>query len=161
MAGIVAEYAATIGDLDPLQVGLRQTAAPELLRTSPEAEPRATTAPRAPSPRPAAPASRTPPPRPAVEASPSPRAAEVTELKAWMVAWIAEELGVDPRALSKQMGFSSSSQTPFSALGVDSVTAIQFVAALEDKLACPIPASALWDHDNVEALALHLLELAD
>ncbi|MCB9545306.1 MAG: acyl carrier protein [Myxococcales bacterium] len=71
-----------------------------------------------------------------------------------MITWIARELGVAPQAFAQQLGPARS--TPFTALGLDSVLAIQFVGALEEKLGRAIPASTLWDHDNVPALARFL-----
>ncbi|MCA9557453.1 MAG: acyl carrier protein, partial [Myxococcales bacterium] len=62
-----------------------------------------------------------------------------------------------PTALLDRVGPQASGRTPFTALGIDSVTTVQFVAALEDKLGCAIPTTALLEHDDVDALARHLV----
>lgn len=106
---------------------------------------------RAPVARKAAPVSA---PAPTPKAAPAAANDAVAELKTWMIHWIANETGMDAADLTRR--FTASSRTPFSSLGIDSVTGIQFVAALEEKLGRSIPTSTLWDHDTVDALARHL-----
>lgn len=83
---------------------------------------------------------------------------EVAQLKRWMISWIARELGVSPQTLQSRIGFKGSASTPFSALGIDSVTTVQFVGALEEKLGSAIPVTTLREHGDVDSLARHLIQ---
>lgn len=96
-------------------------------------------------------------PAPAPRTRATPQEDPVGALRTWMVGWIAREVGTTPTALLGRVGPQASGRTPFTALGIDSVTTVQFVAALEEKLGCAIPTTALLEHDDVDALARHLV----
>ncbi len=69
-------------------------------------------------------------------------------LEPFMIGWVAERLSrpadeVDPDAV-------------FSTFGLDSVAAVQFVAALEEHIGRPIDITVAWDHPTIRQLAAHL-----
>lgn len=90
----------------------------------------------------------------AAPAAPNPR---VAGLQAWMVAWLARELRTSPAALAAQVRGPQGAQ-PFSALGVDSLIAVQFVDALEDELDRALPADILQVHGDIDRLTGFLLD---
>src|SRR5688572_16344577 len=64
--------------------------------------------------------------------------------EAAVAAAVAELLHVDPQSID--------SRTPLSAYGVDSLGAMQLVAALEDRFRCTLPESLLTDYPDVHQL---------
>ena len=64
--------------------------------------------------------------------------------EAAVAAAVAEFLHVDPQSID--------SRTPLSAYGVDSLGAMQLVAALEDRFRCTLPESLLTDYPDVRQL---------
>ncbi|WP_419145180.1 amino acid adenylation domain-containing protein [Myxococcus stipitatus] len=106
----------------------------------------------------ASPGEAAPVPRVPVSATPAPAEPPATEprphpegtraLVAWLTQALAEALGmsvadVDPR-------------TPFSQYGVDSVVGVRLAGDLEARLGRPMPATLVWEHPTIEALARHL-----
>jgi len=47
-------------------------------------------------------------------------------------------------------------ETPFDKYGLDSAKAVLMVGKLEDFLDVELPATLLWDYNNIKALAQHL-----
>src|SRR5688572_20787549 len=64
--------------------------------------------------------------------------------EAAVAAAVAEFLHIDPHTID--------SGTPLSAYGVDSLGAMQLVAALEDRFRCTLPESLLTDYPDVRQL---------
>jgi acyl carrier protein len=69
-------------------------------------------------------------------------------LQDWLVAKLAEELGIDSSDIDVQQ--------PFAQYGVDSVLAVTLVADLEDAMGRELNPTLLFDYPCVEAIAQHL-----
>lgn len=65
---------------------------------------------------------------------------------------------LDALGLRAKIGFDQRDQPSFATLGIDALTAIQFIGALEAKLGRVIPSSTLWDHKTLNTLAEHLVD---
>jgi acyl carrier protein len=73
-----------------------------------------------------------------------------TEIQAWIVAYLAELLGVDSDELDVKI--------PFDRYGLDSVAAIGMTGELENWLGCPIDPTLIYDYPTIESFAQHLTE---
>jgi acyl carrier protein len=71
-----------------------------------------------------------------------------TEIREWLIAKIAERVGVD-RALIDP-------SKPFAALGVDSTEAVVISGELQEWLGRRVPPTIAWDHPTIDAAAHHL-----
>lgn len=67
------------------------------------------------------------------------------EIAGWLVRQLGRELKLDPGRIDPDAHFT--------ALGLDSVTAVTIAGDLEDWLGRRLPDSLLWDHPSVRALA--------
>jgi acyl carrier protein len=72
----------------------------------------------------------------------------VQMIRDWLVAKLAEYLKIQPQEIDSGEKFQS--------YGLDSVTAVALAGELEDWLGRELPASVVYDHPTVEALARHL-----
>jgi acyl carrier protein len=74
----------------------------------------------------------------------------VTEIQAWIVAYLAELLGVDSDELDVKI--------PFDRYGLDSLAAIGMTGELENWLGYPIDPTLIYDYPTIESFAQHLTE---
>ena len=70
------------------------------------------------------------------------------ELERWMQQWIGRRLQQESSAISSAKAFAD--------LGLDSLTAVELTADLEDQFGIGVPPTATWDYPNIRALAAHL-----
>ena len=70
------------------------------------------------------------------------------ELQDWMISWISGETGVKPYHIDPQK--------PLWRYGVDSISAVQFVADVEDCYGLDLPESTLWDYRTVADVSVFL-----
>ncbi len=89
-------------------------------------------------------------------AAAAPTRPEAARLQAWMIAWLARELETAPAALKARVR-DDRGAVPFSALGVDSLIAVQLIDALEDALDRALPADVLHTHGDIDRLTAFLL----
>ena len=142
----VAAFADRIGDVDQHRPGVLEEMDPFLRR-----DPMSTA--RVEGPRPAASvsadaASVTPAPTVAVSSSPArPSRMDARELEAWMQRWIAQRL---------QSKDAVHPGKAFADLGLDSLTAVEFTASIEDHIGVSLPPTATWDFPSIRALAEHV-----
>lgn len=71
-----------------------------------------------------------------------------TEIQAWMVAYLADLLEVDPDEIDVTI--------PFDRYGLDSSAAVGMTGDLEDWLETDIDPTLLYDYPTIEALVQHL-----
>lgn len=86
------------------------------------------------------------------EVPPSPPPRSERELTGWLTSWLAARLGASAEVLTPEL--------PFLNLGLDSTQATTLSAELSVMLRRPLPATVLYDHPNVAALAHHLADAA-
>jgi len=67
------------------------------------------------------------------------------EIRAWIVAELAQALKVDRSSID--------ACAPLYSLGVDSLTAITLTGALAEWLQFEVPATLMWDHGSIDAIA--------
>ena len=70
------------------------------------------------------------------------------QIRAWLVATIAERLGTAPDSVD--------TQSPFAGFGLSSREAMSLSGRLEEWLGRPVAPTACWDHPTVDQLATHL-----
>lgn len=70
------------------------------------------------------------------------------EIEAWLVAFLADLLGVPPAEVAPQAGFAR--------LGLDSSAAVGITDALGRWLGRELSPTALYDHPTIASLAEHL-----
>ncbi len=80
------------------------------------------------------------------------KTAEVRALSAWIKRWMASEFQIEIAAIDEAARFSS--------FGMDSVAAMLLTGALEDWTGVDLPASLVWEHRSIRALASHVAGLA-
>ena len=76
---------------------------------------------------------------------------EILALSAWIKRWMASEFQIDPAEIEDTARFSS--------FGMDSVAAMLLTGALEDWIDTDLPASLVWEHRSITALATHVAGL--
>ncbi|MEP4038009.1 AMP-binding protein [Pseudophaeobacter sp.] len=81
-----------------------------------------------------------------------PETAKVAALSAWVKRWMASEFQIDEKQISDAARFSS--------FGMDSVAAMLLTGALEDWIDTDLPASLVWEHRSINALATHVAGLS-
>ncbi|MBI2893618.1 MAG: SDR family NAD(P)-dependent oxidoreductase [Deltaproteobacteria bacterium] len=69
-------------------------------------------------------------------------------VRAWLIERVAERLEVEPGRIDPR--------TPFASLGLASRDAVSLSGELEDWLGLTLPATLLWEHPSIDALAAHL-----
>jgi acyl carrier protein len=74
----------------------------------------------------------------------------VIEIQQWIVAYLAELLGVDSDAVDVKI--------PFDRYGLDSSAAIGMTGELEDWLGYSIDPTLIYDYPTIESFAQHLTE---
>jgi len=74
----------------------------------------------------------------------------VIEIQHWIVAYLAELLGVDSDAVDVKI--------PFDRYGLDSSAAIGMTGELEDWLGYSIDPTLIYDYPTIESFAQHLTE---
>jgi acyl carrier protein len=79
-----------------------------------------------------------------------PRLASAESLKSWLIAWLANEQGVEREAIDPSQAFLS--------YGLDSVQAMSMVGDLEAALSRRLPPTLAWDYPNIDALAAYLAD---
>jgi acyl-CoA synthetase (AMP-forming)/AMP-acid ligase II/acyl carrier protein len=77
-----------------------------------------------------------------------PQAALSRSIQTWLVEHIAERLKFPAREIDVDM--------PFASLGMDSMTAVLLAGDLETYLGRALPATLMYDHPSIAALAAHL-----
>lgn len=70
------------------------------------------------------------------------------EISQWLVARLAERLGIDAKRIDPS--------EPFASYGLDSSSAVRLSGELSTWLACHVEATVVYDYPNVSALARHL-----
>jgi acyl carrier protein len=70
----------------------------------------------------------------------------------WLVAYIGTELGIDPRAISREAEFAE--------VGLGSRHSVLLAGDLEDWLGITVPPTAAWDYPTIAALSEFLAERA-
>jgi len=73
---------------------------------------------------------------------------EAASIEAWLVAKVAETLGINPAEIDVR--------EPFASLGVDSAQAVGLAGDLEEWLGRKLPATLVYDYPTIESLAHHL-----
>ena len=68
----------------------------------------------------------------------------------WLAAQLAERLGIAAQDVDRQR--------PFVDFGLTSADAVVFSGELAEWLGRPLPPTLLWEHTNIESLALHLAD---
>lgn len=82
---------------------------------------------------------------------PAPKASHTAdEIQDWLVAHLAEELGVDSQEIDVR--------EPLASYGLSSVAAVSLSGDLEALLGCQLSATLLWEYSTIESLAGHLAE---
>ncbi|MCC6810691.1 MAG: SDR family NAD(P)-dependent oxidoreductase [Deltaproteobacteria bacterium] len=71
-------------------------------------------------------------------------------LSQWIAGAIAEQLALAPSVVAKDAAFST--------LGLDSLEATRLIAKIGEKLGRSLPATLVWEHPTIEALARALIE---
>ncbi|WP_257450671.1 non-ribosomal peptide synthase/polyketide synthase, partial [Archangium lipolyticum] len=102
--------------------------------------------PAAPKPAPAP----TPAPAPQPPAQPAATSATERQMQALLVELMAETVS--------QPAANIDVHQPFVQYGLDSVASVRLVGELESRLGRKLPATLVWEHPNIEALARHLAE---
>ena len=74
----------------------------------------------------------------------------MTLFKAWLIDWLAQELGIDREKIDPRQSFLS--------YGMDSVQAMTMVGDLEAKLEVRLPPTLAWDYPDIDALSAHLAD---
>ena len=72
----------------------------------------------------------------------------VNLIKAWLIDWLAQELGFDREKIDPRQSFLS--------YGMDSVQAMTMVGDLEANLEVRLPPTLAWDYPDIDALSAHL-----
>lgn len=72
------------------------------------------------------------------------------EIQAWIVAYLAELLEIDPDEVNPTI--------PFDRYGLDSAVAVGLTGDMEDWLGRKLDPTLLYDYPTVEALSQHLAE---
>src|SRR5262249_32987177 len=81
---------------------------------------------------------RPPAREPAMSLQSAPRLASTESLKAWLIAWLASEQGVEREAIDPSQAFLS--------YGLDSVQAMSMIGDLEAALSRRLPPTLAWDY---------------
>jgi acyl carrier protein len=76
--------------------------------------------------------------------------ATIDVLRAWLIDWLACDLGVDPRGVDPGQAFLS--------YGMNSVQAMTMVGDLESHLGLRLPPTLAWDYPDIDRLAMHLAD---
>ncbi|MEM9163311.1 MAG: acyl carrier protein [Cyanobacteria bacterium P01_F01_bin.4] len=74
------------------------------------------------------------------------------QIQTWLIAKLAEQLGVVPSAVDIQEDFMNH--------GLNSIEAINFSGELEQFLSRRLSPTLLWDYSNIESLAEYLATVA-
>lgn len=82
------------------------------------------------------------------ELSGSERHRSSEEIRDWIVAELARALKIDPRSVDVA--------APLYSLGADSLAAITLTGSLAEWLQKDIPATLMWDHESIDAIAFAL-----
>ncbi len=78
----------------------------------------------------------------------SPNELSVQEITDWMISQVAERFGIDAETIDPKL--------PFVRLGLDSIAALELLAALEDWLGASLPLTLMWDYPTIDAIARHV-----
>jgi acyl carrier protein len=74
-----------------------------------------------------------------------------SDILAWLVAWVAHEIGLPPEEIDVTAEFVN--------LGLDSRQGVKLSADLEHKLNCTLSPSIAWEFTTLQDLADHLRAL--
>ncbi|CEK11022.1 type I polyketide synthase [Legionella hackeliae] len=74
---------------------------------------------------------------------------QIDELQRWMKQWLSSELKIDEQQIIPTINFAH--------YGIDSLKAVRFCVALEEKLKTKINPSLLWTYSTIEQLAGYLM----
>jgi acyl carrier protein len=77
-------------------------------------------------------------------------ATSVGLIKAWLIDWLAQELGFDREKIDPRESFLS--------YGMDSVQAMTMVGDLEANLEVRLPPTLAWDYPDIDTLSAHLAD---
>lgn len=75
----------------------------------------------------------------------------VQDITDWMIAQVAERFGLESGVIDPMQ--------PFVRLGLDSISALELLAALEDWLGASLPLTLMWDHPTLDAMARHVVNI--
>lgn len=140
---IVARYGESIGDVEQQADGELQHIDSMLKRDDVEQRTQATP-----------PVASTPLPPPAVtRGAVKPTTSAALDLERLIQGWIAERLGVDPSRISTGKAFYD--------FGVDSVTAVEMIGGLGQRLGRSLSPTLVWDFPTIRELAAHLAAAAE
>ncbi|CAK18141.1 acyl carrier protein [Pseudomonas entomophila] len=76
-----------------------------------------------------------------------------TTIKHWLVAYIADLVGIDQAEVAQDV--------PFSTFGLDSAAVIGMTGDLSDWLSTEIDPTVVYEHPTIEALATHAWEASE
>jgi acyl carrier protein len=76
--------------------------------------------------------------------------ASAEEIQDWLVAQIAEQLGLDPDDIDIR--------SPISEFGLESIQAMMIVSRAEKSLGLKIPPTLVWNYPTIELLSQRLAE---
>src|SRR4029079_4823230 len=71
-------------------------------------------------------------------------------IERWLQRWIATRTHQDPASVEKRR--------PFAEYGIDSVTAVELAEEFSNFVGTEVPATAAWDHPNIEDLTGAIVE---
>jgi acyl carrier protein len=78
----------------------------------------------------------------------SPSDLSVQDITNWMIIQVADRFGLKASAIDPMQ--------PFVRLGLDSIAALELLAALEDWLGAALPLTLMWDYPTIDAIARHV-----
>ena len=71
-------------------------------------------------------------------------------IEGWLEEWLVDRVGLDPADIHRDK--------PFAEFGVDSLTAVELSAELEDEFGVPLPPIVAWNYPTPAALSRYLAE---
>jgi acyl carrier protein len=80
--------------------------------------------------------------------STSPKAPSAQAIADWLIAEVVQRFGVDLNVINAEQ--------PLMRFGLDSIAALELLAALEDWLNCSLPLTLMWDYPSIDAMAQHV-----
>ena len=72
-----------------------------------------------------------------------PKAPSAQAIADWLIAEVVQRFGVDLNVINAEQ--------PLMRFGLDSIAALELLAALEDWLNCSLPLTLMWDYPSIDA----------
>ncbi len=82
------------------------------------------------------------------KADTSPKEPSARVIADWLVAEVSQRFGIEPASIDAEQ--------PLVRYGLDSIAALELVAALEDWLGCALSLTLMWDYPTIGAIARHV-----